>query len=115
MTLHRLFLFVLSVLFLAGCSGDHQNHSPEISKAETGSLTFSIVYTPEAKRSSNSQTKAFSSCRDIDIVTATIYESRDGGDLIGKGQWDCNIHHGTLQDVKAGLNRVIIIRGRWRG
>lgn len=76
--------------------------------ADTGSIALKIVF----DANSHQHGKAFASCRDINTVTAQVFDSA-GNELSTIHRWSCDARQGTITGVKKGIDRQVIVRGVW--
>jgi hypothetical protein len=106
-------LSIIFVFFFSGCgSGDIEE------TGQTGSLAFNVKWEPAGVATnnedsdSNAATPAELDCESTDIawVKAVVYNRYD--ELLAESpRWDCADHAGTIQGVKKGLDRWVIIYG----
>lgn len=99
----------INMLLLAACGNG--NNTPNDSTADTGELTFSVIY-----HSSNGDTRMQAAVIDcagegVSTVEASVYNS-DGVFLVGGGPWACDAGYGTIKSIPAGGGRTIIILGK---
>lgn len=107
-------LFLIGVIasVLIGCGNSTQSESKQVSESDTGSVAFQIVFEPNPDAESNLQGRAFSSCHDINTVTAQVFDST-GRELSDLMRWDCTARQGTISRIQNGVNRQIIVQGLW--
>jgi hypothetical protein len=106
------------LFFWSACgSGDNPSSENIIStpSAETGSIRFNVEWQGSPLSTSDSSTHAPSAELDcaasgIFTVKARVYD--ESNLLLASGEWSCNAHSGTITDIKAGLNRALVILGK---
>ncbi len=109
-------LYIL--LFLLSACGSDGNISSgtttSIPSSETGSIHFNIEWqsTPISTSNSSILTGLALDCAasGVSIVEAKVYDETNS--LLASGEWSCAAHSGTINDVKAGSNRTLVILGR---
>ncbi|MFO7559166.1 MAG: PKD domain-containing protein, partial [Desulfobacterales bacterium] len=102
--------FVIIFIF-AGCGGEPERL--EENSAESGRIALSITWKTQSADSSDIQNPDGTlNCENSDVafVYAAVYDSDDIklGDSGSQG-WDCNMHSGVIEGIKAGEGRKIVI------
>ena len=105
-------------LFLLSACGRDGNISSEtitsVPSAETGSIHFNIEWqsTPISTSNSSIQPELALDCAaaGISTVEAKVYDETNS--LLASGEWSCAVHSGTINDVKVGSNRTLVILGK---
>ena len=107
-------LCVFVLVFVSACSGGVNESSSESASAETGTITFSVIWkdAPTMQSAKGSAVVKAVDCATagISTVEGNVYDENETH-LQGGGPWDCEDHSATITGVNVGENRTVVIIG----
>ena len=115
---HGLCILII-MLFSACADGDdpvsHVSEASEVS--ETGSVAFRVVWkdVPDTESASGKTERKLNCAEsDVETVEANVYDENDenGEPIADGGPWSCSLGKASIEDVPAGSQRRIVVRGK---
>jgi hypothetical protein len=113
---YRVYLLCGLLIFLASACGN-DNSAPGTSdniaaaSSDSGSASFAIQWNASsAERASGLIKRAIVDCAGVESITCEVYNDANNPIAYG-GPWDCSDHHGTIEYIPAGSNRIFAILG----
>ena len=109
--------FYILLFLLSACGSDvniSSGTNTSIPSAETGSINFYIEWQSTPIVTSNSlvpaQLALDCAATGISTLEAKVYDETNS--ILASGEWGCAAHSGTINNVKAGSNRTLVILGK---
>ncbi len=113
-------LCILIIMLFSACADgdDPASHVSEASEvSETGSVAFRVVWKDVLDtESASGKTERKLNCAesDVETVEANVYDENDenGEPIADGGPWSCSLGKASIEDVPAGSQRRIVVRGK---
>jgi hypothetical protein len=101
----------ICLILLFACDRGSETYEETSSSSGTGSIAFTL--TVQGITGVNDMSPLAIDCiaTGISTIEASVYNQSDVLLKTG-GPWNCNVHQGTITDVKAGTNYTVVVLGR---